>query len=369
LQQQIYHNTKKQHIIMTETTEFDVRKIAKSRLSEVDFSNLAFGKHFADHMFVAEFKNGEWQKAQIQPYEPISMFPANAALHYGQSIFEGLKAFKNQEGEVAIFRPYENFKRFNISAARMCMPQVPEEIFIGGMTELINLDRNWVPNDNDSSLYIRPFMFASDEFLGVKPSEGYKFMIFCCPVGAYYNAPVKVKIENHYTRASIGGTGVAKCAGNYAASLYPAQQAMKQGFQQLLWTDAVEHKYIEESGTMNVMFIIDNTLITAPTGDTILDGVTRKSVLTIARDWGMKVEERRVGVAEVIEAAQKGTLTEAFGAGTAATIANIIEIGYEDKIYRLPEIEKRTFSPKVFQELEDIKRGRVADTREWMLKV
>jgi len=354
---------------MTETTEFDVRKIAKSRLSEVDFSNLAFGKHFADHMFVAEFKNGEWQKAQIQPYEPISMFPANAALHYGQSIFEGLKAFKNQEGEVAIFRPYENFKRFNISAARMCMPQVPEEIFIGGMTELINLDRNWVPADNDSSLYIRPFMFASDEFLGVKPSEGYKFMIFCCPVGAYYNAPVKVKIENHYTRASIGGTGVAKCAGNYAASLYPAQQAMKQGFQQLLWTDAVEHKYIEESGTMNVMFIIDNTLITAPTGDTILDGVTRKSVLTIARDWGMKVEERRVGVAEVIEAAQKGTLTEAFGAGTAATIANIIEIGYEDKIYRLPEIEKRTFSPKVFQELENIKRGKVADTREWMLKV
>jgi branched-chain amino acid aminotransferase len=354
---------------MTANTAFDVRKISQSRLSEVDFNNLPFGKHFADHLFIAEFKNGEWQTPQIQPYESIRMSPANAALHYGQSIFEGLKAYKAQDGSIGIFRPYENFNRFNASALRMCMPQVPEEIFIGGMTELINLDRKWVPQDSRSSLYIRPFMFAADEFIGVRPSDSYKFIIFCCPVGAYYNTPVKVKVEDHYTRAASGGTGTAKCAGNYAASLYPAQLAQKQGFQQLLWTDAQEHKYIEESGTMNVMFVLNDTLITAPIGGTILDGITRKSVLTIARDMGMKVEERRIAVAEVIEGAKNGTLTEAFGAGTAATIANIIEIGYKDQIYRLPEVETRVYSPKFLQELEDIRRGRKADKRGWMLKV
>ncbi len=354
---------------MIATVEFDVRKIAKSRITEVDFANLPFGKHFSDHMFVAEFKDGQWQTPTIQPYDYIRMTPANATLHYGQAIFEGLKAYKSENGEVAIFRPYENFKRFNASAARMCMPEVPEEIFMQGLTELINLDRDWVPNEERSSLYIRPFMFAADELIGVRPSDTYKFIIFTCPVGAYYNAPVRVKIENHYTRAVEGGTGTAKCAGNYATSLYPAQLAYKQGFQQLLWTDAQEHKYIEESGTMNVMFVIDNVLITAPLGGTILDGITRKSVLDIARSWDMKVEERRISVDELIESAKKGTLTEAFGTGTAATIANIIEIGYEEKLYRLPEIENRVFSPKVLEELEGIRRGKIADTRNWMLTV
>lgn len=354
---------------MVATVDFEVRKATHSRISEVDFANLPFGKFFSDHMFVADFIDGAWQQAQIRPYDYIRMTPANAALHYGQSIFEGLKAYKSNNGEVFIFRPHENFNRINASALRMSMPQIPEELFIGGMAELVNLDRNWVPKEEKSSLYIRPFMFAADEFIGVRPSDNYRFMIFTCPVGAYYNVPVRVKIEDHYTRAANGGTGTAKCAGNYAASLYPAQLAQKQGFQQLLWTDAKEHRYIEESGTMNVMFLIDNVLVTAPVSGTILDGVTRKSVLEIARDWGMKVEERRLSVEELLEASKQGVLQEAFGTGTAATIANIAEIGYKDQVYTLPAIENRTFSPKVLKELEDIRRGNKADTRNWAFAV
>lgn len=350
-------------------TKISVKKVEKSRLSEIDFNNIPFGKVYSDHMLVADCIDGVWQDPQIIPYEDFALSPATSALHYGQSIFEGLKAYPSNNGEdILIFRPDENLKRFNRSADRMCMPQVPESIFIDGLFELLNLDKNWVPNVKGSSLYIRPFMFAADEFIGVKPSSRYRFIIFTCPVGAYYAEPVKVKIETEFTRAAAGGVGAAKTAGNYAASLYPAKKAQEQGYHQLIWTDGKEHKYIEEAGTMNIMFIIGDTIRTAPLSDTILPGITRKTVLQLAKEWGYKVDESPVLVTEVVEAAKSGTLKEAFGVGTAATIAQIILIGHDGTDYDLPPVEGREFSNKVYSTLEDIKHGRVEDKHGWVFK-
>ena len=354
---------------MLETLNFEVEKIAKSKIDQVDFSNLPFGKIFSDHMLVAEYSDGEWKNVKLGPYQPISFEPSLAALHYGQSIFEGLKAYRNQQGEAVVFRPEANFERFNISAKRMCMPEVPEEIFMKGMAQLIDLDKNWIPNEEGFALYIRPFMFSTDEFIGVRPSASYKFIIFTCPVGAYYSQPVKVKFETEYSRSCEGGIGFAKAAANYGASMYPTQLAQQQGFDQVIWTDASEHEYIEESGVMNVMFVIDGVLVTPPAKDTILKGITRDSVLTVARDWGMKVDERKVSIAEVIKAIEEGRLTEAFGVGTAAVVSHIAEITYKDKKYTLPEVASRDFSNKVYRELDDIKTGKKADTRVWVYKV
>lgn len=349
-----------------------IHKATTSKLSEVDFDNIQFGKTYADHMLVADCVDGEWTDCKIVPFDHMPLSPATSALHYGQSVFEGLKAYRSEkkEGEVLIFRPDENFKRFNRSAERICMPAVPERIFMDGLRELINLDRAWVPTKAGCSLYIRPFMFATDEYIGLKPSSRYRFMIFTSPVGSYYSEPVKVKIETHFTRAAAGGIGHAKTAGNYAASLYPAKLAQEQGYHQLVWTDAKEHKYIEEAGTMNIMFIIGNKLRTAPTtGDTILPGITRKSVLQLAKDWGLEVEEAPVAITEVIEAIKAGVLTEAFGVGTAATIAQISLIGYDGTDYDLPAVETREFSNKVFDALEDIKHGRAEDKYQWIYSV
>jgi len=348
-----------------DTIDIQVNRTSVSRLSQTDFNNLQFGRTFSDHMFVADYENGEWKNLQIVPYAEISMSPAASALHYGQAIFEGIKAFKQPNGEISIFRPQKNFERFNISADRMVMPRVPEEIFMQGMTQLINLDKEWVPSKDGQSLYIRPFMFATDPVIGVHASDSYKFIIITGPTAAYYSKPLKVKIETHYARAVEGGVGFAKTAGNYARSLYPTQQAQKEGFDQLIWTDAKEHAYIEESGTTNVMFVINNVLITPSTRDTILDGVTRSSILALARAWGMPVEERRVTVAEVISAAKDGTLQEAFGAGTAATIAHIAQIGYEGEVYTLPEPATREFSNKALKALSDIRYGISSDEFEW----
>ena len=350
---------------MIDTLNIPVSRTSVSRLAETDFNNLAFGKTFSDHMFVADYEDGEWKNLEIVPYGEISMSPAASALHYGQAIFEGIKAYKQKNGQTVIFRPLDNFERFNISAERMVMPVVPEEIFMQGMAQLISLDRDWVPSTEGHSLYIRPFMFATDPVIGVHASAAYKFIIITGPTGAYYAKPIKVKIEMHYARAVEGGVGYAKTAGNYARSLYPTQQAQKEGFDQLIWTDAKEHAYIEESGTTNVMFVINNALITPSTRDTILDGVTRKSILALARSWGMAVEERRVSVAEVIEAARKGTLQEAFGAGTAATIAHIAQIGYKDELFTLPEPASREFSNKALKALSDIRYGIAQDEFGW----
>jgi branched-chain amino acid aminotransferase len=255
------------------------------------------------------------------------------------------------------------------SAERMCIPPPTEEMFMGGLLELLNLDKEWVPHVENTSLYIRPYMFATDEYIGIRPSDNYSFIIFSCPVGAYYTAPVRVKIETKFSRAVAGGTGAAKAAGNYAGSLYPMVQAQKEGYNQLIYTDGQQHKYLEEAGTMNIMFVIDNKLFTAPAGITILKGITRDSVLTLARDWGYPVEERKLSVDELIEALENNRVQEAFGTGTAATIAPIAAIGYEGKDYELPPVETRVFSNKVLKELEDIKHGRIEDTRGWILKL
>jgi branched-chain amino acid aminotransferase len=270
---------------------------------------------------------------------------------------------------VLVFRPEKNFQRINASAERMCIPQLPEELFMSGLTELLRIDKNWVPQLPNTSLYIRPYIFALDEFIGIRPSENYKFIIFTCPVGPYYSKPLKVKIEKKYSRAVHGGTGYAKAAGNYAGSLYPAKLAQQKGYDQLIWTDGATHHFIEEAGTMNVMFIKGNTLITAETGDTVLKGITRDSVLTIAKEWGYNVEERRVSVEEIVKSLQKGEITEAFGTGTAATIAPIEIICDEDIDYAIPASGPDSFSTKVFAELDNIKTGRTEDRHGWIYKV
>jgi branched-chain amino acid aminotransferase len=354
---------------MVATDNIAIQRIGKSRLPQIDFSNIPFGKIYTDHMFLADYKDGEWKNFRILPYGYMPISPATPAIHYGQSIFEGMKAIKDSAGNALVFRAYDNLKRMNISANRMCMPQIPEELFMESLSTLIDLDRDWIPTVAGSSLYIRPFMYSADEYIGIRPSENFTFQIILSPVGAYYSTPVKVKIERHYTRAVAGGTGFAKAGGNYGGAIYPAKLAQDQGYHQLIWTDGVEHKYIEESGTMNVMFVMDDTLITPALNDSILAGITRDSVLTLARHWGMKVEERKISVSELIAGLESGSVTEAFGAGTAATIAHIELIGYEGKDYVLPPVEKREFSTKVYAELDAIKRATKPDPFAWISKM
>jgi branched-chain amino acid aminotransferase len=354
---------------MVETLKITLERVKQSRLPQIDFSNLPFGKVYTDHMFMADYRGGQWSNFRIVPYGHMLVSPATPAIHYGQSIFEGIKAHASSSGEALVFRPLDNLKRLNISADRMCMPPVPEDIFMEGLRELIEVDRAWIPNSEGSSLYIRPFMFSADEYIGIRPSQDFTFMIILSPVGAYYAAPVKVKIETHYTRAVAGGTGFAKAGGNYGGAIYPTKLAVEEGYHQLIWTDGVEHQYIEESGTMNVMFIMNDTLVTPALSDSILAGVTRDSVLKIARQWGMKVEERKISVKEVVQHLEQGTLKEAFGVGTAATIANIELIGYQGKNYTLPPVEKREFAKKIYQELDAIKRGISQDRFGWIVKV
>lgn len=354
---------------MTSTLDITIEKTKQSRISEQDVNNVPFGKCFSDHMFVAEYADGKWQNAKIMPYGDVPMSYAMSALHYGQAIFEGMKAYRNDQGEVSLFRPLDNFKRLNKSAIRMAMPEVPEDLFMGGLMELLRLDSAWVPSSETGSLYIRPFLIATDEAIGVKVSDTYKFIILTCPAGKYYSEPIKVLVETEFFRAVHGGVGFVKAAGNYGRSMYPTKLAQQKGYQQVIWTDSETKQYFEESGTMNVMFVIGDTLLTPGLSDTILDGVTRSSVLTLAREWGMKVEERKVSIAEVFEAQKNGTLKEIFGVGTAATIAHIIGIGYNGKDYDLPPVSERKFAPKVDETLRLIRKGRMEDKNHWMLKV
>lgn len=354
---------------MVDTLNIDYRLRKESRLKDVDFSKIIFGRVYSDHMFISDFRDKTWNHHRIAPYDHLSFAPGSAVLHYAQSVFEGLKAYKSVTGDVLVFRPDMNLKRMNMSAQRMCIPEIPEEIFMTGMEELLKIDKEWVPGLPGTSLYIRPFAFALDEYIGIRPSDTYQFIIFTCPVGAYYSKPVKVKIETHYTRAAEGGTGFAKAAGNYAASLYPAKLAQEKGYDQLIWTDGKEHKYIEEAGTMNVMFLINNKLITSVTGDSILNGITRDSVITLAKDWGVDVEERKISVDEIISACKSGNLQEAFGVGTAATIAHIDLIGHNGVDYQLKPVQNREFSNKVLKTLDDIRTGKAADKFGWVHKL
>jgi branched-chain amino acid aminotransferase len=354
---------------MINTLDIEIHKTSESRLNQVDFDNLPFGKVFADHMLVAKYKNGAWSRASIQPYGNISLSPASSMIHYGQSIFEGLKAFKNGNNDVLIFRPEENWKRLKASAVRMCMPEVPKDIFLGGLRQLINLDKNWVPNNSESALYIRPFLFATDALLGVRPSDSYMFMIITAPVGPYYVKPLHLKIETEFTRSAMGGVGFAKAAGNYGAAMYPAMMAQKQGIDQLIWTDAKEHKYLEEAGTMNMMVVINDQLITPPLKSTILPGITRKSFLELAKEEGFNVEERPVSAAEVIAAVENGSLKELFGVGTAATTAQVEKLTFEGKTYDLPSKEHRNVSNTIGQKLLRIKKGIDPDTHGWNMQI
>jgi branched-chain amino acid aminotransferase len=351
---------------MTETLDIKITKTTNSRLSQTDFSNLPFGKIFSDHMFVADYADGEWKNFQIVPYAEIGLSPAISALHYGQAFFEGLKAYKHADGKVSVFRPDKNAERFNKSAERLCMPELPEEIFIQSIAALVDLDRDWIPGQANHSLYIRPFMFATDPFLGVAPSSTYKFIVLTCPVGPYFSKTLRVKIETYYTRAAAGGMGFAKSAGNYGGAMLPSRKAVEEGFDQIIWTDAKEHKYIEEMGAANAMFVLDGKLITPSTEEnTILKGVTCNTVMTLAKDWGFPVEQRRISVEEIIEGARNGKLTDAFGAGTAATIAPVGSIGHAGEEYFLSDPKTREFSQKVLKTLDGIRYGNAADPHGW----
>jgi branched-chain amino acid aminotransferase len=353
---------------MMETMDFPVTRVKRSRLAETDFDHLPFGKYFSDHMLEADYVDGTWKLAVIRPYQPIMLEPSVMALHYGQAIFEGIKAYRDESGAF-IFRPYDNFKRFNISADRMEMPAVPEDIFIEGMRQLVLLDKDWIPAKEDYSLYIRPFMFATDAALGVKPSETYKFMILLSPTGPYYSAPMKIYVEEKYTRAAPGGVGFAKNAGNYGGSLKAAREARSQGYDQVLWTDAFEHKWLQEVGTMNVFFVFGNTVVTPSLEEgTILAGVTRDSVITVLREQGFTVEERKINIEEVVSAHRGGKLTEIFGSGTAATISYIKELKYRDYIMTF-DTSSFTTSPAVKKILTEIREGKRPDSHGWLIKV
>jgi branched-chain amino acid aminotransferase len=350
---------------MTDTLDIKITKTTHSRLQETDFTNLVFGRTFSDHMLVADYADGEWKNFEIVPYGEIALSPAISALHYGQAFFEGMKAYKHADGQVSVFRPEKNAARFNKSAERLCMAELPEDLFVQSIAALVDLDRDWIPAQAGHSLYIRPFMFATDPYLGVTPSSTYKFMVLTGPVGPYFTKPLRVKFETHYTRAAEGGFGYAKAAGNYGGSMLPFKKAAEEGFDQLIWTDAKEHLYVEEMGAANVMFVLDGTLVTPSTRDTILDGVTRDTVLTLAKSWGMPVEERRVSIAEVVEGAKTGKLTDAFGAGTAATIAPVGSLNYNGEEYTMSDPTTREFSQKVLKTLDDIRYGKTTDTFGW----
>jgi branched-chain amino acid aminotransferase len=345
-------------------------KVTDSRVNQVNPLDIKFGKIYSDHMLIAEYDNEIWSKAAIVPYENMSMSPATTVLHYGQAIFEGIKAYKNLKGEITIFRPEENWKRFNISAERMGMPSVPHEIFMDGLKQLISLDRDWVPNSEGCSLYIRPFMIAVDEFIGVKPAEQFKFMIITSPAGAYYAQPIKIYVHDKYTRAYPGGIGFTKAAGNYGACMMPTMEVRKMGYDQILWTDAIEHKYVQEIGTMNVFFVLGDTVITPDlSSGTILAGVTRASIITLLKEKGIKIEERALGMDEICAAFDKGEFLECFGAGTAAVVAPIAELFYEGKTMKLPLAAEGSVTEFIKKELADIRYGRIEDTHNWMWKV
>lgn len=346
-----------------------IQRTSKSRISEVDFNNIPFGKVFSDHMFIVDFNGKDWVDARIEPYSNLSISPAISALHYGQSIFEGLKAYRYDNGEARIFRPDANWLRMNKSAERLCMPQMDQKMFVEGIRSLVELDQNWIPEKGGYSLYIRPFMFATDEYVGIRPSETYRFVIFTCPVGSYYSGMVNVKVSDHYVRAFPRGTGYAKVAGNYAAGMMPLKHAREEGFDQLLWLDGKEMKYVEESGTMNLFFVIDDTLITPVADGTILEGITRDSVLKLAQDLEIKTQVRKIAIEEVFEAYNYGKLKDAFGTGTAATIAQLNSITYKGYRMQLPPAEERPISNLLGQTLDDIRHGRAEDRYNWMIKV
>lgn len=351
-----------------EKTLITIEKAKTSKIAQVDFNNLAFGSTFSDHMLVCNYKNGAWELPKIVPYGPVSLDPSAKIFHYGQSIFEGMKAYKDDNNDIFLFRPLDNHKRLNISASRMAMPELPEDYFTDGLHSLLKLDEKWIPKTEGSAMYIRPFTFASGKGFHASPADEYTFMICLAPSGPYFAGEVKVLIEEKYARSANGGVGYAKTGGNYAGQFYPTQLAVKKGYNQVIWTDDNTHKNIEEAGAMNIFVRIGDTLITGPTSDRILDGITRKSVLEIANTEGIKTEIRNITVSEVISAAKDGSLKEMFGAGTAAVISPIATFGFRDTDYDLPKLET-SYALLMKKRITDIQYNRAEDPYGWRVKI
>lgn len=345
-----------------------IKKIDSSRINSVDFENLNFGAVFSDHMFTCDYVDGKWINPEIIPYQPISVSPASRVFHYGQACFEGMKAFKDDNNDVWLFRPNENYNRIIKSSVRLAMPKFPEELFFEGLNTLLKMDAQWIKPGIGNSLYIRPFIFASEGSINATEACEYKFMIICAPASSYYSGDVKVKIEKSFSRAAKGGVGYAKAAGNYAAQFYPTSLAIDEGYQQIIWTDSSTHQYIEEAGTMNLFFRIEDKLLTAPTSDSILDGITRKSLIQIAKDKGIDVEVRPIKVDELIDAANSGTLIEIFGSGTAVVVLPIVGFGFENKKFDLPKVEN-SWASILKNELNGIQYNLIDDPYNWTVKI
>jgi branched-chain amino acid aminotransferase len=350
--------------------EIQILPIAEKKSRIQDESKLLFGKQFTDRMFIMEYDSGRgWHSARIAPYGPFQLDPAALVLHYSQEIFEGLKAFRRQDGSIALFRPEENIKRFNRSARRMVMPEVDEAFFLKALKELVRLESDWVPRSEGTSLYIRPTMIATEAVLGVKPSERYLCYIILSPVGAYYKGglnPVRIWISDEYVRVAPGGTGEAKTGGNYAASLRASMEASRSGFDQVLWLDAVHRKYVEEVGSMNICFLYDDKVVTSPLHGTILDGITRRSVLALVKGMGLEVVERALSIDEILDGAESGRLEEAFGTGTAAVISPVGQFTYRDRTVSIQGGKAGKLTLKLYDTLTGIQYGRLPDPHGWV---
>lgn len=350
------------------TKKLDIQKVATSRIHDVDFTNLVFGKTFTDHMFECDFKDGSWQTPTIKPYGPMMMSPAAKVFHYGQAVFEGMKAYKDDNDDVFLFRPNQNIERINKSSKRMAIPEFPVDVFMNALHTLVGMDKDWIQKGEGNSLYLRPFAVATEVGVSASPSNEYKFMILMAPVQAYYKGAVKVLIAEKFSRSASGGVGAVKAAGNYGAQFYPTSLAQEKGFQQIIWTDSNEHKYLEEAGTMNVFFRINDTLITAPVSDRILDGVTRKSILEMAKFNGIQTQVRKLTVDELMEAEKQGSLKEIFGAGTAAVVSLISHFGYKDNVYELPQVE-HSYASSFKKQLMDLQYNKSQDPFGWRVEV
>jgi len=345
-----------------------IEKIKESRINTVDFKNLDFGGVFTDHMYSCDFIDGEWINSEITPYKPITVSPASRVFHYGQACFEGMKAFKDNNDKTWLFRPIDNYERITKSSKRLAMPEFPKDLFFNALHNLLKIDADWIKPGLGNSLYIRPFIFASEGTINATEAKEYKFMIICAPASSYYSGEVRVKIEKSFSRAAKGGVGYAKAAGNYAAQFYPTILAKNEGYQQIIWTDSSTHEYIEEAGTMNLFFRIDDKLITAPTSDSILDGITRKSLIQIARDENIDVEIRPLLVSELIDAANNGSLFEIFGSGTAVVVLPILGFGYENNKYELP-IKENSWANLLKNKLNNIQYNLSKDPYGWTIEV
>lgn len=354
---------------MTTIAPFPIEQVQQTRVDTVDWNNLPFGKIFSDHMFVSDYKNGEWSNDRIVPFGHFTIHPASMVLHYGQAIFEGMKASKLEDGTPVLLRPDEHAKRLNASARRMMMAEFPEDRFVEAVSQLVKLDQAWIPPQQGSALYLRPYMFSTDEFIGVRPSETYRFCIFTAPVGPYYAKPVNLVVEQKYVRAVPGGTGEAKAAGNYAGSLRPAYEAQQRGFDQVLWMGGNDKQEIQEVGTMNVFFVIDGEVVTPATDGAILKGITRKMFMQILKDNGIPVSERVITIDEVVKAHGEGRLTEMFGAGTAAVVSHVASLTYGDHRMDFPAVEDRTVGPLLKQHIDGLRFGTVADEHNWLVKL